>query len=178
MGVALAAGAIAAAFLNIDKLQKFKGAGIEVELKQAVAEAQATLENLKEFTTPLFVFSIKYMSEGQTANGIPIKQQHDIVQSIEKIAEKNEISTDLKEAVERFYNLNMGWIFNKISSEVHKYRRSDIEKMLWQLKDDNAAVYPSEKQLRDLLKDLPHISSELNEAIENYAYYRQNKYPR
>lgn len=38
MGLAIVAGAIAAAFINIDKFKSFKGAGFEAELQKVVEE--------------------------------------------------------------------------------------------------------------------------------------------
>lgn len=48
MGIIVAAGAIVLAFLNIDKIQRFKGAGFEAEMKRALEEANATIEQLRE----------------------------------------------------------------------------------------------------------------------------------
>lgn len=48
MGLIIVAGAIVLAFFNIDKIQKFKGAGFEAEMKRAVDEANATIEQLRE----------------------------------------------------------------------------------------------------------------------------------
>ncbi len=48
MGIAVGAGAIALAFINIDKIQRFKGVGFEAEMKRAVEEANATIEQLRE----------------------------------------------------------------------------------------------------------------------------------
>lgn len=48
MGIIVVAGAISLAFINIDKIQRFKGAGFEAEMKRAVEEANATIEQLRE----------------------------------------------------------------------------------------------------------------------------------
>jgi hypothetical protein len=48
MGFAIAAGGIAAAFINLDKIQRFKGAGFEAEMKKAVEEVYATTENVRQ----------------------------------------------------------------------------------------------------------------------------------
>ena len=48
MGIVVLVGAIVLAFLNIDKIQRFKGAGFEAEMKRAVEEANATIEQLRE----------------------------------------------------------------------------------------------------------------------------------
>jgi hypothetical protein len=177
MGIALAAGALAAAFINIEKLQKFKGAGIEFELKEAVKEAQATIETLKSFTEPLFVSSIRFMSDGLTWDGIPINVQHDIVRKIEKVANDNKASDDVREAIEGFYNRKTYDYFVKVNEIVNKYRNETVEKNLWELIDLEAKVFPSEKQLRSAIKELK-LSVDLEESIKDYIYYKENRYPR
>lgn len=178
MGFALAAGVLAAAFINLEKLQKFKGAGIEIELKQAVKEAQATIDNLKEFTDPLFISSIKIFSEGLSWGGIPDNIQHDIVHKIEKIAKENKASTDVMQTIEAFYNRNLGNAYKRIYDEVIRYRQEKTEHKFWGLMDETAGVFPSEKQIREVLSELPDISSELDELIKDYLYYKANCYPR
>jgi hypothetical protein len=48
MGIAVAAIGLALFFSNIDKFSRFKGAGFEAELKTAVNEAYAAIEQLKD----------------------------------------------------------------------------------------------------------------------------------
>lgn len=178
MGVALAAGALSAAFLNLDKLQKFKGAGIEIELKQAVKEAQATLENLKDFTDPLYISTIKIMSEGMTWNGIPKDTQHEIIRKVEKIANTNNVSDDVTRAIRDFYNFNLRQLFNSLISNVEGYYKSDVTKQLSLLMDEEKSIFPSEKQVKQVLSELPHLTPDLEELLKDYAYYKENRYPR
>ncbi|WP_052675912.1 hypothetical protein [Paenibacillus sp. IHBB 10380] len=178
MGVALAAGALAAAFLNLDKLQKFKGAGIEFELKQAVKEAQATIENLKEFTDPLFVSSIKIMSVGMTWDGIPENIQHDIVRKIEKITDGNNVSVDVTNAIKDFYDYNFIQLFNRLISGIEGYYKPEVSKQLSLLMDAEKSIFPSGKQVDQVLSELPHITPELEDLIKDYAFYKENRYPR
>lgn len=51
MGLIIVAGAIGLAFLNTDKIQRFKGAGFEAEMKKAVEDANATIEQLRNVAT-------------------------------------------------------------------------------------------------------------------------------
>ena len=44
-------GAIVLTFANIDKIQRFKIAGIEAEMRKAVQEANATIEQLRNVAT-------------------------------------------------------------------------------------------------------------------------------
>jgi hypothetical protein len=55
MGIAVVAGAVAAAFINIDKIQQFKGAGFDAEMKKVVEETHATVEILKKLGKPLII---------------------------------------------------------------------------------------------------------------------------
>lgn len=178
MGVALAAGALAAAFLNIDKLQRFKGAGIEFELRKAVEEAQATLENLKEFTDPLYISSIKIMSEGHSYGGVPQDIQHDIVLKIKRIADNNGISEDVAKAINDFYHYYLNKLYGSLINEVEGYFKPDVLKKLPLLRDEDKGIFPSEKQVRQVLSELPHISAKLEEKIKDYGYYKENLYPR
>lgn len=178
MGVALAAGTLAAAFLQLDKLQRFKGAGIEIELKKAVEEAQATLENLKEFTDPVYISTIKIMSEGHTWNGVPKNTQHDIVKKIEMIVRKNGASEDVSRTIKEFYNFNLNQLYIDIINEVDRYYKPGVTEKLKLLSDAENAIYPSEKQVRAVISELPNKGSKLEEKIIDYVYYRENLYPR
>ena len=51
MGIIVVAGAIFLSFLHIDKIQRFKGAGFEAEMRQAVEEANATVHQLRDVAT-------------------------------------------------------------------------------------------------------------------------------
>ncbi|MGG3278809.1 hypothetical protein [Paenibacillus solani] len=178
MGVALAAGTLSAAFLHLDKLQKFKGAGIEIELKEAVKEAQATLETLKDYTDPVYISSIKIMSEGLTWEGISEDTQHDIVRKIEKIVNNNGASEDVSEAIKEFYNFNLTQLFDRLIPIVDGYFKPEATKNLLLLRDRENFIFPSEKQVRQALEALPHLTPDLEESIKDYGYYKENLYPR
>ena len=51
MWLIVVAGAIVLTFANIDKIQWFKIAGIEAEMRKAVHEANATIEQLRNVAT-------------------------------------------------------------------------------------------------------------------------------
>jgi hypothetical protein len=48
MGLIIAAHGVALFFLNLEKFKKFKGAGIEAEMKEVVSKAYAAIEDLKD----------------------------------------------------------------------------------------------------------------------------------
>lgn len=177
MGVALAAGALSAAFLNFDKFQSFKGAGIEFELKKAVEEAYATMEHVKAISEPLFISSIKMMTEGHTFDGIPEADQHRIVSMIGKVTENNLASDEVKSAVEGFYKFNLRYKYRDII-EYNSKDYSEISKRLAGLMDDEASVFPTGNQIRQVLNELPIIPAALEELIQDYIFYKENRYPK
>ena len=65
MGIMVIASSITVAFLNMDKIQKFKGAGFEAEMKKVVDEAYITLDNLKSVALPLITTTIDNISWGK-----------------------------------------------------------------------------------------------------------------
>lgn len=178
MGVALAAGALAAAFINLEKLEKFKGAGIEFELKKAVEEAYATIEVVKAVAEPLFISAIKTMSEGRTLGGISKRDQHDLVNKMEKVTTESLNSNDVKNAIDSFYKFNLRAIFRDLQEDVYKYRNVEVETTLSRLIDRENSVYPSGQQIRDILSPLTNLQDETDELIKDYEYYRTNKVPR
>jgi hypothetical protein len=64
MGLALIAGAIAAAFLNLEKFERFKGAGFEAEMRHVVKEAHVTIEALRSVARPLIATTLRLLTVG------------------------------------------------------------------------------------------------------------------
>ncbi|CAF1850276.1 hypothetical protein [Bacillus subtilis] len=69
MGIAALTGAVASAFINLEKFSSFKGAGFEAELRKVenvVSEAYATLNNLKQVAKPLLEVSLQTLFYSNT----------------------------------------------------------------------------------------------------------------
>ena len=96
MGIIVVAGAIAVAFLNIDKIQKFKGAGFEAEMKRAVAEANATIKQLREVAATSSEVILTDLMAGNFMSGTTLTKRlnlHDqLVENLKEIgASKKQI---------------------------------------------------------------------------------------
>ena len=100
MGIIVAAGAICLAFLNIDKIERFKGAGFEAEMKKAVAEANATVEQLREVAATSAKAILTDLMAGNFFDGTTLEKRlelHDqIINSLKGIgaSESQIISSD------------------------------------------------------------------------------------
>ncbi len=84
MAVVASAIGLALCFANIDKFSRFKGAGIEAELKSAVNEAYAAIEQLKELGLSLTSPIVDELAvSGRMTQYIPLKYK---LERVEKIA--------------------------------------------------------------------------------------------
>ena len=78
MGIIVVAGAIGLSFLNIDKIQRFKGAGFEAEMKRAVEEANATIEELREVAATSAEAILTDLMAGNFMDGTTLEKRLDL----------------------------------------------------------------------------------------------------
>lgn len=85
MGVSVVAGAIAATFINLDKVSRFKGAGFEAEMRKAVEDVYATIETIEELSKPL-VYSIYSLLIGEGFfGGLGADKKYEVSQKLDDI---------------------------------------------------------------------------------------------
>jgi hypothetical protein len=135
MGIIVVAGAIGLAFLNIDKIQRFKGAGFEAEMKRAVEEANATIEQLREVATTSSEVILTDLMAGNFMDGTTLENRlklHDrLIGNLEEIGASGQ---QIKKADE-MWRRGIGIIFfrgiraaiegrkkfNQLNTEVEKH---------------------------------------------------------
>lgn len=183
MGLSIVAGAIALAFLNIDKISKFKGVGFEAEMKQAVNEAYATTKTVRELAKAMSIFSINNLAIGGRFGGTRIIEKHKIKGRIDSVCKELNIQDiELEKASELFYKLHTIDHFRTIHKKVRSQVSKDKEKekqldsfFQFSLETELPSLYELKKLFKTLKIDL---SPEIDEAIENLSYYLEFKYPR
>lgn len=177
MGIALTAGALAAAFVNFDKFEKFKGAGIEFEIKKAekiISEANATLEQLRAVTEPLIVSNIKIISEGLTWDGFPEKEEEKFLSIIQTLNSTTLKSSEVEKAMERHHFIRRRQLYNEIIYNVQK-QNEQVANQLYQFLDEESLYCPPESKIVEVLKGLDKVFQETNELLADYSYYYENK---
>jgi hypothetical protein len=86
MGIFVLAAGIGLAFANIDKIQRFKGAGFEAEMRKAVEEAYATTESLKAIAKPLILSNLSNLIYAGRWGGMNSDKKHTIKKEMDKLA--------------------------------------------------------------------------------------------
>ncbi|MCZ2808750.1 MAG: hypothetical protein O2V44_05295 [Candidatus Bathyarchaeota archaeon] len=121
MGIAVAASGIFLAFANLDKFSEFKGAGFEAKLKEAVSEANATIENLKEVAKPLIKTSLFSLSKAGRFSENAFDKSHDVYDQLADLQEKiGLIGDDLEKSKYGYLNIHAWDMVREISREIEK----------------------------------------------------------
>lgn len=120
MGLAIVAGAIAASFLHIDQISKFKGAGFEAEMKKVVEEGYATIENLRQISIPLLKSISLMLTQYGRWGGIDNDEKHKLHKEIERISKDLDINNkELNNSFKLFYNYHSWDCFDNIINSLH-----------------------------------------------------------
>lgn len=98
MGLSIVAGAITAGFLNIEKIELLKGAGFEArmkaEVKKAVDEAYATIDQLKALGKPVVLALLKIMVYHSRIGGLSDLERQRLFTELEEISKTLSIAND------------------------------------------------------------------------------------
>jgi|TARA_Y100001956_G_scaffold73371_1_gene79530 hypothetical protein len=178
MGIAVAGSCVFLAFANLDQFAEFKGAGFEAKLKQAVTEANATIENLKSVAAPLLITTIDLLAkEGRWGGGGKTNNRDALFDKLVSLQDEIGISDqDLEIAKAQYLNIH-AW--DKVSDLVSSVERSGRERFSVEVKDQlGSHSYDAPPDLERLLKLIDEDSlspSELEKLNEIKEFYRRNK---
>lgn len=178
MGLSIVAGAVAGAFINLDKFERFSGAGFEAELRKAVNEAYATLDNLKDVTKPLMMVTISNLTYANRFGGMDFIEKHEYKEAIEKIAKSLEINDDnLKITFETFHRYHTWDLYSQFVDVLYQETDShESVNKLGRLKDYSSINFPDKE---DILKIMTEYNLVLTENVEDklkaYLFYIENR---
>ncbi|GLX68324.1 hypothetical protein [Paenibacillus glycanilyticus] len=188
MGLSLLVGAVAGAFLNLDKFAEFKGGGFEAKLKEAVHEAYATIDNMKEVARPLIITMISNLTFANRFDGADFNEQNKYKNEMVKLAKSLGVYDDeLKHEVELFYHHNVWDLYDEVVNSSHAMKDYDhlshkstfIRSQLNSLYDRESKQYPTEVQIREIINTHGGDSDNIFEdAINRYVYFLKNKEPK
>lgn len=178
MGIFVVACAICLAFENIDKIQSFKGAGFEAEMRKAVQDAYATTEALRALAKPLIRSTVDNLTHGSRWGGISAANRHESLTNLQKLVVSLEIDDPaIGVALEKF----------RIFTGVDHIAYIDQMMQAEGIKNPEAS-----KAIRDLMKfdvtTLPEVAlveaglttlaeeerQRIDPFVKDYGYYREH----
>lgn len=182
MGVIVVACSLALCFANLHRIESFKGAGFEAQMRNAVEEAYATLERLQEMVRPVARANIANVAYGDRWDSIDRETAHQLMAELSGLVPSLELQDDpeILKMVSDFYNLHandhlrfllqvMQWAH--IKNEDVKQRLSLL--MLTGVRDDFTP--PPVQKVRMALAELTlEQKAILDPFILDYEYYLKN----
>ncbi len=162
------AGATVLTFTNIDKIQWFKIAGFEAEMKKVVHEANATIEQLRNIATTSARATITSLMADNFIDGMTLKNQlelHDqLISNLEKIgASKQQI-----EEADEMWKRGVGVIYYRgIRAKLDRPAAQEFQGLL---KFDKWKA-PSSGETEKFIESKGLMNQELKDLIDEYKYF-------
>jgi hypothetical protein len=182
MGLAIVAGAIAAAFLNLEKIQRFKGAGFEAEMKaevqQVVNEAYATMDKLREIAKPLIITCLNTMTvQGRffSNSEVPVKVelQSEIKKAINSLSINDQ---NVSEALNKFHRYHTWDIFRFYIREVALIDRDKAD-AIQNLVNYDSSNFPTREKVQSIVAGID-VSPTGKEWLEDFFVFAKDSYIR
>ena len=165
------AGATVLTFSNIEKIQRFKIAGFEAEMKKVdkvVQEANATIEQLRNVATTSARATITSLMANNFIDDFALKNQlelHDqLISNLEKIgASKQQIGE-----ADEMWKRGVGVIYHR--GIENKLDRSAAQEFQSLLKLDEWKA-PSSGEIEKFIESKGLMNQELKDLIDEYKYF-------
>jgi|GEM_PF-2341568 len=184
MGLIVVAGAIWLAFLHIDKIQKFKGAGFEAEMKQAITEANATVHQLREVAATSSEAILTDLMAGNFFDGTTLDTRlglHDqIILNLQNIGAS---PAQIKKADSMWRN-GVGVIFHRgvrVSIEQREKKHQvntkaekhilDASKEFQNNLNFSAWQAPSPQEMREFIVSRNAMNPDVEELLQDYSQF-------
>lgn len=187
MGIIVVAGAIGLAFLNIDKIQRFKGAGFEAEMKRAVEEANATIEQLREVATTSAEAILTDLMAGNFMDGTTLEKRLELHDQLIKNLEAIGASDKQVRKADEMWRRGMGIIFfrgirvalegrekpNQINSNAEKHVLDASRDFQDLLKFEEWKAPPS-AELRKFCDERNVMNPKVDELLQDYSEFERS----
>ncbi len=104
MSISIIAGAIAATFLNLDRVNRVKGAGFEAEMYKAVEDVYATIDTLKDISNPLVYSTFSILNGESYFGGVETETKYELSQKLDDIIAFLDINDEEIKQVKSTFN--------------------------------------------------------------------------
>ncbi|CEG25675.1 hypothetical protein [Bacillus sp. B-jedd] len=177
MGLAIVAGAVTSAFINLDKFERFSGAGFEAELRKAVNEAYATLDNLKEVSKPLMKVTLTNLTYSNRWGGMDFKEKHEYKNAIENISKSLEINDELKITYEIFHRYHTWDLYSEFVDVLYKETNNhELRNKLNSIKDYSTENFPNKEEIIEIIATNDSVlTTNMVDKLQTYLYYLKNR---
>jgi hypothetical protein len=176
IGWGIATGAVAALFLNFEKVKSLKYKGLEIELRQAIKEAYATTESVKKIARTLLLSAMYNLNRANRIADGDDSEVHKIRDELDRLGRDLQVhdDEDVLAAHETFYRLHAWDRFGRFSRTFRSNPvvYNEIAKLL----DYDSTSYPDEAAIAEACRYLgehPMTPEQLAAKQEFLRYARE-----
>lgn len=185
MGLIIVAGAISIAFLNIDRIQRFKGAGFEAEMKQAVEQAHATLDQLRTLAAASAESTLSTLMAGNFMGGTTLASRLDLHDRLIKSLEEIGVSESQIDRAESLWKKGVGIIYhrgihcrlegrkerNQVNMDASPQVREAAKQFQDMLRFEEWEA-PSPEAMAQFIESKEIMSPEVSELLSDYRHFQ------
>lgn len=164
----IVAGAVVLTFANIDKIQRFKIAGIEAEMKKAVREANATIEQLRNIATTSARTAITSLMAGNFIDGITMKNRLELHDQLISNLEKIGVSKQQIGETDELWKRGVGVIYYRGIRDRLDHSASQEFQCLLKFDEWKA---PSSGEIEKFIESKGLMNQALKDLIDEYKYF-------
>lgn len=182
MGLSIVAGAIGAAFLNLDRVEHFKGAGFEARMKKVVDEAYATIDNVRAATVPLMIATLNNLTYANRWGGMNLQQKQALLLSLQSTAKdlsiKDNNVTAAFDLLHRFTTWDLFQLFKRSLEKdlPDSNLRISMGEKFQAILNYDSTTFPTEQQILNIVGEQANkMSNETKERLTDFLFYQTQK---
>jgi hypothetical protein len=172
MAITVAAIALALAFANLEKFERFKGAGFEAEMRVAIDKTYAAIDDLKELAVSLSEPIVDSLTmSGQVFSYIPLSEKIDQIEKVSTALHK--LGASEKEIDQVSSTLLTRVTGDHIKKTLYALRAANPEKVsLFAMIDDWKSKEWNSQKLNDfIVQNELKKDSEVEECLSDLSYF-------
>lgn len=158
-------------FWNLDKFSKFKGAGFEAELKSAVEETYAAIDEVKKLAVCISSPTVSLLAVSGAFQYLPLKYKLEYAAKIASTLSELKIDKDeIDEALSSLYSRVENDHHRKILVALNQKLDSDC-KLFEKIDEINFSDWPVAR----LRQKASELNVDIDDALHDYEYFVSNK---
>lgn len=186
MGLIVVAGAISIAFLNIDRIQRFKGAGFEAEMRQAVEQAHATVEQLRTLAATSAESTLTILMAGNFFDGATLSTRLDLHDCLIRSLKEIGVPRPQIDEADRMWRSGVGVIYhrgirNSLEGRTHPNQVNfkadpaslEASRQFQDLLRFETWAAPSSSDMRTFIEGKSLMTSALAELLDDYSHFEK-----
>jgi len=186
MALIIVASAIALAFINIDRIQKFKGGGFEAEMREVLEEAAATIDQLRDVACAGAEPTLTSLMSDNFMDGVSLEKRlesHDLL--ISKLQEIGASESQIS-AADAWWKKGVGVLYHRGVKNLIEHRSNDGQ-MLTNLApgilEAGAEFHKTLKyetwdaassdQMREFIANKGLMTDDLRDLLDDYRHFEK-----